>query len=249
MTDILRLENISKNFDGIKVVDNLDLKIEAGKISAIIGPNGAGKTTLFNIVCGYLYPDEGRIIYKGKEITELNPWKRSLSGIGRLFQDIRVFKKLTVFENLVVAFNDRSENPLKAIFGKRNGKAKEQSETAMKWLDFVGLADMKDKLAENLSWGQQKLLSLARLLCGDFELLLIDEPVSGVNPEMVNVILGKIRELKELGKTIIAVEHNLEAVRAISDYLYFMDSGKITASGEPEEILKNQSIMGTYMGI
>jgi ABC-type branched-subunit amino acid transport system ATPase component len=249
LTDILRLENISKHFDGIKVLDSLDLTIDAGKISAIIGPNGAGKTTLFNIVSGYLYPDKGRIIYKEKEITGLNPWKRSLSGIGRLFQDIRLFKKLTVFENLVVTFNDSSENPLKAVFGKRNGKAKEQYETAMKWLDFAGLADMKDKLAENLSWGQQKLLSLARLLCGDFDLLLIDEPVSGVNPEMVEVILKKIKELKEIGKTIIAVEHNLEAVRAISDYIYFMDSGKITASGEPDEILKNRSIMSTYMGI
>jgi branched-chain amino acid transport system ATP-binding protein len=249
LDNLLRLEGITKSFDGLKAIDSLDLKIEAGKISAIIGPNGAGKTTLFNLICGYLYPDGGRIIYKDGDITMLNPWERAILGIGRLFQDIRVFKKLTLIENLIVTFNDESENPFRAIFRSRNGKEKRKVEAVTEWLDFVGLADIKDMLAENLSWGQQKLLSLARLLCGNFELLLLDEPVSGVSPDMENVILKKIKDLKELGKTIIAVEHNIEAVEVISDYIYFMDSGKIMASGLPEEILNNQNIMGTYIGI
>ncbi|MEK6689976.1 MAG: ABC transporter ATP-binding protein [Nitrospirota bacterium] len=249
MGNILRLEGLTKNFDGLKAIDNLDLGVEAGKISAIIGPNGAGKTTLFNLICGYLYPDKGRIIYKERDITLLDPWRRAVSGIGRLFQDIRVFKKITLLENLLVTFNDNSENPFRAIFGRRNGKERKKIETVMKWLNFVGLADKKDHLAENLSWGQQKLLSLARLLCGDFELLLIDEPVSGVNPDMADTILEKIKELKGLGKTIIAVEHNMDAVEAISDYIYFMDSGKITAAGLPEEILNNQKVMDAYIGI
>lgn len=249
MSEILRLENITKSFDGLKAIDNLDLNIEAGKISAIIGPNGAGKTTLFNLICGYSYPDTGRIIYKDRDITMINPWERASSGIGRLFQDIRVFKKLTLLENLMVTFNDGSENPLRAIFGRRNGREREKIEIAMKWLEFVKLANMKDRLAENLSWGQQKLLCLARLLCGDFEFLLIDEPVSGVNPEMADIILEKIKELKGLGKTIIAVEHDMVAVEKISDYIYFMESGKIVASGLPEEILNNREVMGTYIGI
>lgn len=249
MSEILRLENITKSFDGLKAIDSLDLTVKAGEISAIIGPNGAGKTTLFNLICGYLYPDEGRIIYKDRNITMLNPWERSSSGIGRLFQDIRVFKKLTLLENLLVTFNNGTENPFKAIFGRRNGREREKNEIAMKWLEFVKLVNVKDRLAENLSWGQQKLLCLARLLCGDFELLLIDEPVSGVNPEMANLILEKIKELKGLGKTIIAVEHDMVAVEKISDYIYFMDSGKIVASGLPEEILNNQEVMGTYIGI
>lgn len=249
MSEILRLESITKSFDGLKAIDNLDLNIEGGKISAIIGPNGAGKTTLFNLICGFLYPDNGKIIYKDKDITLLNPWKRASIGIGRFFQDIKVFKKLTLLENLLVAFNDSSENPFKAIFGRRNGRERGKNDIAMKWLEFVGLADMKDSLAQNLSWGQQKLLSLARLLCGNFDLLLIDEPVSGVNPDMANLILEKIKELKGLGKTIIVVEHDMEAVKIISDYIYFMDSGKITASGLPEEILNNQEVMETYIGI
>lgn len=249
MNNILRLEAITKSFDGLKAIDNLELKIEAGKISSIIGPNGAGKTTLFNLICGYLYSDQGKIIYKDRDITMLNPWERATIGIGRLFQDIRVFKKLTLVENLIVTFNDESENPLKALFSRSNGKEKTKFEAVMGWLDFVGLAGMKDMLAENLSWGQQKLLSLARLLCGNFELLLLDEPVSGVNPDMENVILEKIKDLKKLGKTIIAVEHNIEAVEVISDYIYFMDSGKIMASGLPEEILNNQDVIGTYIGI
>lgn len=248
-TKILKLENIICSFDGLKAVDGLNLDIKFGKISAIIGPNGAGKTTLFNLVCGFIYPDKGRIIYKDDDITTRIPWERASLGIGRLFQDIRVFKKLTLLENLLVTFNDSFENPLKAIFGKRNGKEKENIEAAMKWLEFVGLADRKDSLAENLSWGQQKLLSLARLLCGDFDLLLIDEPTSGVNPSMVDNILEKIIGLKGFDKTVIIVEHDMEAIKTVSDYVYFMDSGKITASGSPEGILNNQEIMETYIGM
>jgi len=249
LTEILKLKNISRSFDGLKAIDSLDMNIEGGKISAIIGPNGAGKTTLFNLICGYLYPDSGRIIYKDKDITMLKPWERASSGIGRHFQDIRVFKKLTLLENLLVTFNDGSENPFKAIFGRKSRRVMDKIKIAMKWLDFVGLADMKKSLAENLSWGQQKLLSLARLLCGDFDLLLIDEPVSGVNPDMVRVILKKIRELKELGKTIIAVEHDMTAVKEMADYVYFIDSGRILASGLPDDIFNNHEIMESYMGL
>ena len=129
----------------------------------------------------------------------LNPWERATLGIGRLFQDIRVFKRLTLLENLMVTFNDGSENPFRAIFGRKNGREKEKVETAIGWLDFIGLADMRDMLAENLSWGQQKLLSLARLLCGNFKLLLLDEPVSRVRPDMENVILLKDKLNKRAG--------------------------------------------------
>jgi len=249
LTEILRLKNISRSFDGLKAIDSLDMNIQAGRISAIIGPNGAGKTTLFNLICGYLYPDSGRITYKDKDITMLNPWERASRGIGRLFQDIRVFKKLTLLENLLVTFNDASENPFKAIFGRINRKERDKIEIAMNWIDFVGLADRKESLAENLSWGQQKLLGLARLLCTDFDLLLLDEPVSGVNPDMVRVILEKITESTELGKTIIAVEHDMGAVKEIADYVYFMDSGKIVASGVPKDIFDNHEIMESYMGL
>lgn len=249
MANILKLENITKGFDGLKAIDNLNLEIESGTVSTVIGPNGAGKTSLFNIICGYLYPDKGKIIYKEKDITTLSPYRRSAIGIGRFFQDIRVFKKLTLLENLLVTFNDDSENLFKAIFGRRDGKRKENIEIAIKWLDFVGLIDKKDNLAENLSWGQQKLLSIARLLCGNFDLLLIDEPVSGVNPDMIDVILEKIKNLKDLGKTIIVVEHDMDAVEKISDYIYYMESGKIAACGLPEEIFSNHQIMNSYIGI
>ena len=248
MAEILKIEDISRSFDGIKAINGLSMSVESGEISAVIGPNGAGKTTLFNLICGYAYPDTGRIIYKDRDITALNPWNRAEAGIGRLFQDIRVFKKLTVLENLLVTFNDGSENPIKAVFGRRNGRQKMNIEEAMKWLDFVGLSEMRNGLAENLSWGQQKLLSLARLLCGNFDLLLIDEPVSGVNTAMVDIILDKIKEVKGMGKTIIIVEHDIEAVKRVSGYIYFMDSGNITASGKPKEILANQELMANYMG-
>lgn len=248
MGEILKLEKVSRSFDGLKTVDGLSVDIEEGRISAIIGPNGAGKTTLFNLICGYLYPDYGRMVYRGRDITMLTPWERASAGIGRLFQDIRVFRKLTLLENLLVTFNDGSENPFKAVFGRRNGKEAEKLKTATKWLDFVGLSNMKDDFAERLSWGQQKLLSIARLLCGNFDLLLIDEPVSGVNPAMAEIILEKIKELKAMSKTVIVVEHDMEAVKTVADYVYFMDSGKITASGLPEVILNNREVMETYIG-
>ncbi len=249
MGELLKLENISRFFDGLKAIDNLNMTVAEGGIFSIIGPNGAGKTTLFNLICGYLYPDNGRILLRDKDITSTNPWQRASSGIGRMFQDIRVFKKLTLLENLIVAFKDGSENPVKAVFGRKNGRDAAKIERAMKWLDFAGLADKKDSLAETLSWGQQKLLSLARLLCGDFELLLIDEPVSGVNPVMADVILAKIKELKRLGRTVVVVEHDLEAVKTISDYVYFLDSGRIAATGLPEDILNNCEVMGSYAGL
>jgi len=249
LDNILKLQNITKHFDGLKVIDSLNMTVTNGTISAIIGPNGAGKTTLFNLVCGFLSPDKGKIIYKDKDITSLSAWKRSSIGIGRLFQDIRVFKKLTLIENLQVTFNDSYENPLKAIFKRRNSNEKAKRDIVMNWLDFVGLADMKDNLAGNLSWGQQKLLSLARLLCGNFDLLLIDEPVSGVNPDMIEILVQKIKELKAFGKTIIIVEHDMEAVKKVSDYIYYMDSGTIVESGKPEAIFNNQEIMKSYMGL
>lgn len=249
MSELLKIKGITKSFDGLKAINSLDLVIRSGEISSIIGPNGAGKTTLFNLICGYLYPDEGRIVYKDKDISMTHPWKRASLGIGRHFQDIRVFKKLSLLENLLVAYNDGSENPFRAIFLKHNGKEKIKIESATRWLEFVGLIDMIDISAENLSWGQQKLLSLARLLCGDFDLLLIDEPVSGVNPETANIILDKIIDLKKIGKTIIVVEHDMGAVEKISDYIYFLDSGKIVVSGLPEDILNNHDVMRTYIGI
>jgi len=249
LTEILKLENVSKSFDGLKSIDKLNIIIGEGEISSIIGPNGAGKTTLFNLMGGYLYPDNGKIIYKGRNITRLVPWKRASLGIGRLFQDIRVFKKLTLIQNLIVTFNDGSENPFWAIFGKKNGRVREHTQIAMKWLEFVGLADLNNSLAENLSWGQQKLLSMARLLCGNFDLLLVDEPFSGVNPDMVKIIFKKILKIKELGKTIIVVEHDMATVKEISDYVYFMDCGKVMTSGLPEEIFNNQGIMKSYLGL
>ena len=248
MAEILRIEAVSRSFDGIKAIDGLSMSVESGGVSAIIGPNGAGKTTLFNIICGYLHPDNGRIFYKGGDITALNPWERASLGIGRLFQDIRVFKKLTLLENLQVTFKDGSENPFKAVFSTRNHREKEKIEEAMKWLDFVGLSELRNDPAEHLSWGQQKLLCLARLLCGDFELLLIDEPVSGVNPPMAEVILEKICGLKEYGKTVMVVEHDMEAVAKIAAYIYFMDAGNITAAGTADDVLNNKEVVGNYLG-
>lgn len=252
LNSVLHINGLVKSFDGLRVVDGLDLSIEPCKITGLIGPNGAGKTTLFNIINGYLSPDVGIIMYQDKDITPLPSWQRARLGIGRMFQDIRVFGKLTVLENLMVADkNSAGENPF-TLFWNMNGikkREKERQAMAERWLDFVGLADHRAMYAENLSYGQQKLLALARLLYGDFDLLLIDEPVSGVNPAMVGVILEKIRELTALGKTVIIVEHDMPAVKEIADMVHFMNAGKVLASGPPEEVLNDPEVREVYTGV
>ena len=208
----------------------ISLSIEPSKITSLMGPNGAGKTTLFNLISGYLNPDKGVIRYTGEDIIHLSPWQRAGLGIGRMFQDIRVFGKLTVIENLMVADRDPTgENPFTLFWRtqKIKKREKERLEMAERWLEFVGLTDHRTMYAENLSYGQQKLLALARLLYGDFKLFLIDEPVSGVNPKMIGIILKKIRELTTLEKTVVLVEHNMTAVKEIADVVNFMDEGKI----------------------
>jgi len=248
LADILKLSNITKTFDGIQVMNKLDLSIEQGSISSIIGPNGAGKSTLFNIICGYLNHDSGNIFYKNADITNKISWKRASMGIGRLFQDIRIFKKLTLLENLLVTFQDNSEHPFKAVFHKKSVSHCENIKIAIKWLNYFGLKEKKDEPTENLSWGQQKLLSFARLLCGNFELLLIDEPVSGISPELIHFIIEKIKELRDFGKTIIIVEHDMQTVEKISDLVHYMEAGKIVSSGLPADILNNHKIIESYMG-
>lgn len=249
LSNILVVKDLTKGFDGLKAVDEVTMEIKKESIVSIIGPNGAGKTTCFNLINGFLYPDKGRITYKGRDITLLPSWRRANLGIGRLFQDIRVFRKLTVYENMLVAIKERGILSRSEKSKKANKSSNTTKEGITFWLDFVGLLDKRNTLAENLSWGQQKLLSLARLLVGEFDLLLLDEPVSGVNPAMVEKILEKIKSLQELGKTVLVVEHDLEAVKQISDYIYFMDSGRILYSGVPEEILGNSDIMKRYIGV
>lgn len=249
---VLELENVTKTFDGIRAVDRLALGFDAAKITALIGPNGAGKTTVFNLICGFIQPDAGAISFRNRNITGLAPWDIARLGIGRLFQDVRLFERLTVKENVLAAFKkQKGENAFMSVVFPWKVAQEERAfaEQALRLLDFVGLADKANELAENLSYGQQKLLSIARLLAADAEVLLIDEPTSGVNPKMVANLLEVIRRLAKDGKTIVVIEHNMNVVVEIADWVCFMNEGQVESFGLPNEVLGDPEVRAAYIGL
>jgi ABC-type branched-subunit amino acid transport system ATPase component len=251
MNTILELKNVSKNFDGIKAVDALSLTFEKEKVTSLIGPNGAGKTTLFNIITAFTSPDSGSIYYKNIDITNLMPHEVVRIGIVRSFQDLRLFLKMTVLDNVLVAIqNQYGESFVEAAFSyarARNGQ-KNSKINALKYLDFVNLSDKANSIAEDLSYGEQKLLSIARLLASEAELFLLDEPVSGLHSEEIDMVLQKIKELVRQGKTILLVEHNMEAVMGISDKIIVLNGGRVIAEGKPDEIQNNKEVIEVYLG-
>ncbi|RKZ22125.1 ABC transporter ATP-binding protein [bacterium] len=248
---ILEIENLKRHFGGVRAVDGVNLTLSRGRITALVGPNGAGKTTLFNLVSGFLTPDDGKIVYRGERIDKKPPWFIARLGIGRIFQDVRIFHNLTVLENVLSVVKDNPlEKPWNLLRARKYREfGKEILERAERWIEFVGLADKKDEIAENLSYGQQKLVAIARLLMGEFDLFLLDEPTAGVHPKMIKKVLDMIVKLKEEGKTIFVIEHNMNVVLEISDWVYFMNEGRIVSFGTPDDVLGDKTIRAIYLGV
>lgn len=249
---ILELKNISKFFGGVKAVNKVSLGFESGKITGLIGPNGAGKTTVFNLISGFIRPDEGEIFYKGKNITGLPPWNIAQTGVGRLFQDVHAFQRMTVLDNVITGVKkQKGGNPFISVLApwKVIKEERHLTDKAMELLDFVGLADKANDLAENLSYGQQKLLSIARVLAADADVLLLDEPTAGVNPKMISALLDVIRKIAKDGKTVVVIEHNMNVVIEIADWVYFMDEGQVISFGLPNEVLGDPEVRAAYIGI
>lgn len=249
---ILELINLSKSFGGVKAVNNINAGFQAHTITGLIGPNGAGKTTIFNLINGLLKPDDGKIIFDGEDITHLKPYQIAQKGIGRLFQDVRVFNKMTCLENVLIAMpGQKGEAIIETIFDRKKliQNEKQNKSKAEELLEFVGLIDKQNELAENLSFGQQKLLAIARLLAIDAKLLLLDEPTSGVHPELINKILELIKQLPKRNKTIIFIEHNINVVLDIADWLYLLDEGSVVAFGLPYEVLEDKVTKEVYLGV
>ena len=252
MLEMLELRNITKSFDGLTVINDLSISFEEGMISGLIGPNGAGKTTLFNIISGLIQPDRGEMLYKGKHLNGLIPWKRAQIGIGRLWQDVRIFEKMTVLENVLLA---RKGNPGEGVFSnflrplKVRQFDRQNVELARHWLKFVGLVDKERAPAGELSYGQQKLLAIARLLVNDADLLLLDEPTSGIHPRLIDAILEVIRTIAREGKTVIIIEHNFSVVLRLSDSMFLMDKGRIELTGTPKEIMQASPLKEKYLGV
>jgi ABC-type branched-subunit amino acid transport system ATPase component len=248
----LECRDLAKSFGGIRAVDNVNISFEAGKVTALMGPNGAGKTTIFHLITGLLRPDSGAILYRNYNLGKLRPWNVAQLGIGRVFQDIRIFKRLSVLENVLVAFrNTQLEKPLTAIFARRMIRDKEEDHKReiLRWLELVDLLEHRNTPAEELSYGQQKLLAIVRLLAAGADVFLLDEPTAGVNPVVVSRLLKLIRNLAEQGKTVVVIEHNMSAVLEVAQWAYFMEEGQVTAFGLPQEILGNDSIRARYLGL
>jgi len=246
----VRCEGITKTFDGVQALGGVSLDLPSSGIIAIIGPNGAGKTTLLNIVTGFLRPDAGRCFLGEREITRLSPHRIARLGIARTFQDLRLILQVSVLDNVMLARpNQRGERLLWSLL--RFGVAAEEArnrEEAMRLLRFVGLEEKAAELAGELSYGQQKLLTLACCLAMGARILLLDEPVAGVHPEMVAQILDLLRRLRDEGKLVVFIEHDISAVRQAADLVIVMDEGKIIAQGPPDVVLERPEIMEAYLG-
>lgn len=219
-------------------------------ITAIIGPNGAGKTTLLNILTGFLRPNAGQCFLGEREITHAPPHRIARLGISRTFQDLRLVTQVSVLENVLTACpNQRGEQLLSALLRYRVvAEESRNRDAAFRWLRFVELEEQVNDLAGELSYGQQKLLTLAICLATDARILLLDEPVAGVAPQMVEKILGLLRRLRDQGKQIVFIEHDLESVRQVADRVVVMDDGKVIAQGPTREVLDRPEIMEAYLG-
>jgi branched-chain amino acid transport system permease protein len=259
----IETENLGKRFGGVVALEDVALEFPAGSVTAIIGPNGAGKTTLFNVMAGFLRPDSGAVyliekesegkaelVMSRKNIVGLPPHMIARSGLGVLFQDIRIFKNLTALENVAVAFNHQTgENPVSCLFQPAKVRRVEFSTVDHAWhyLDYVGLSNKAHDWAAQLSYGQQKLLAIARLLAGDARVLLLDEPTSGVHPDMIDKLLGLVQRLAtEERRAVVMIEHNLNVVRRVGDWVYLLAAGRVEAFGEPREVLRDNTLQEIF---
>ncbi len=242
---LLEVEGLYKRYGGIQALDGCHLSVDRGEIAGLIGPNGSGKTTLFNVITGYERVREGTVRLDGTDITNSLPDKIFNRGVGRTFQLTRVFGRLSVMENMLVA--TQHQHSWWAAAWRRAGSQGERKR-ATGLLEFVGIARLAGERAANLSYGQRKLLELAYVLMSDPELLLLDEPAGGVNPTLLNAIAHHIRELNKQGRTFLVVEHNMEFVMALCHRVTVMDHGSIVVSGLPEQVRNNPKVLDAYLG-
>lgn len=249
---ILQIKDLVKNFGGYRVINKVSCDIPKGKITSVIGPNGAGKTTLFNLVTGFLRSDLGEIYFDGENITGLPPYKIVKKGLTRSFQLVRVFPRLSVLDNILMGYIDLPGDSLfKAlIFGKKDKRIYAQKkEESRNMLEYIGMSQYENALANDLSYGQQKLVEILRALASKPKVLLMDEPLAGLNIAMIDKMLKLIDDIKKQGKTVIIIEHNTDIVKEISDQITVLNIGEVIASDAPDKVFHNQYVIDSYLGV
>jgi branched-chain amino acid transport system ATP-binding protein len=249
---LLEVRKLTKDFGGLRAVDDLDFDINKGEILGLIGPNGAGKTTIFNLICGVYQETGGKITYKGKDITHLSADRVAACGLIRTFQQTAIFEDYSVLQNVTMGFHLSSDRSvIKSIFqltGFRNKEIMLQQK-AMEILKFMSMENLSFEMAKNLPYGKQKALGIAVALAAEPQLLLLDEPVAGMNAEEMDDMMAHIKNLQKKGYTTILVEHAMRVVMGICDRIVVVNFGKKIAEGTPQEIQENKEVIEAYLGV
>ncbi len=249
---MLRVENLTKTFGGLRAVDNVSFEVPQGIICGLIGPNGSGKTTLFNLITGFLQITEGQIYFHDRPIGGLPAYKIAGLGITRTFQMVRIFQRMSVMENMLLGYKQHpGEQPWTSL---AHGRAydhtnREALNKALDLLDVLGMRSLANERAENLPYAEQKMVEITRSLMGNPELIMLDEPASGINPTLVNRLLEYIRLiLRQGGKTFIIVEHDMHVIMNLCDHIIVLNQGGKIAEGTPDEVSHNQDVIDAYLG-
>lgn len=248
---LLEIRNVSKYFGGLEAIGNLDFAVDQGEIRGLIGPNGAGKTTLFNVISGVYRPTSGRVVFKGKDITHLKPHAVAKMGLVRTFQATILFKHFSVLRNVLAGCHLYSKvNFWGAVFNAPATVKKERDneEKAMEILKFMGLSKYKDELAVSLPHGHQRALGVSIALAVEPELLMLDEPVTGMNVEETVEMMSLINKIRDRGITVLLIEHDMKAVMGLCERITVLNFGKKLAEGSPDEIRKNKDVIEAYLG-
>ena len=248
---MLRLEGINKIFGGLTALEDVSLAVAQGSITGIIGPNGAGKTTRLNIVTGLYTQTSGQVYLGKKDISLLAAEALASLGLVRTFQNVELFGQMTVLENVMVGLHTRSKSGIFSCAFKLPGQIREEKyikENGLKWLEFTGLTDLADLTASSLPFGKGRLLEISRALAVEPQIILMDEPAAGLNSRETIELAGLIRRIKELGITVVLVEHDMELVMDICETIIVLNLGKKLAEGTPREIQENEAVIAAYLG-
>lgn len=244
----LKVENLFKSFGGVEAVQDCSFEVAEKKITALIGPNGAGKTTIFNLLNGFIRADRGQIIFQNHDVSHAPVWQRSRLGMSRTFQLSRVFRNLTIRDNLILAIRYDDDQFWKVVFSKRGQETKKYETEIEKIMAFVGLNKDPNIPVTELSYGEQKLFDLARALVNPHTFLLLDEPVAGINPVLRERLKQIMKKMKENKETILLIEHDMDFVESVAEWVIVMVEGRIIKEGLPQEVLKAQEVLRAYLG-